>query len=86
MGVFSWIILGVIAGWLGGKLVHKTGQGLVMNIVLGIVGAMVGGYLATNLFGFDGVSGVNLWSILVATGGAVLTLVVYGALTGQRRG
>jgi uncharacterized membrane protein YeaQ/YmgE (transglycosylase-associated protein family) len=81
MGILSWIILGVIAGYLGGKLVHNSGQGMINNIVLGIVGAMVGGFLASNIFGFDGVSGVNIWSILVATGGAVLTLVVYGALT-----
>ena len=67
MGVISWIILGVIAGFIGGKLVNKTGQGFILNMVLGIVGAIVGGVLA-NLLGMGGVSGLNIWSLLVATG------------------
>ena len=85
MGILSWVILGLIAGFIGSKLVTNTGQGMIMNIVLGIVGALVGGFLSTNVLGMGGVSGVNLWSILIATGGAVLTLVVYGALTGRKQ-
>jgi uncharacterized membrane protein YeaQ/YmgE (transglycosylase-associated protein family) len=82
MGILSWIILGVIAGFIGSKLVNNAGQGLIMNIVLGIVGAVVGGAIATAL-GMAGVSGVNLWSILVSAAGAVLVLVVYRKVTGS---
>jgi uncharacterized membrane protein YeaQ/YmgE (transglycosylase-associated protein family) len=76
MGVFSWIILGLIAGYIGGKFVARPGQGLVANLVIGVVGALVGGEIA-NLFGFGGVSGVNFYSLLVATGGAVVVLWFY---------
>jgi uncharacterized membrane protein YeaQ/YmgE (transglycosylase-associated protein family) len=81
MGILSWIILGAIAGFIGSKLVHKAGQGLVLNIVLGIVGAVVGGWLSTAL-GMAGVNGVNLWSILVSAAGAIVVLLVYRKLTG----
>ena len=83
MGVISWIILGVLAGFFGGRIVHKSGQGFILNLVIGIVGAIVGGLIATTL-GLGGVSGVNLWSILVATGGAVIALVAYDALHAER--
>ena len=76
MGILSWIILGLIAGFIGSKLVHHTGQGMLMDIVLGIVGAVVGGYISTAL-GMGGVTGLNLYSILIAALGAVLVLVVY---------
>jgi uncharacterized membrane protein YeaQ/YmgE (transglycosylase-associated protein family) len=81
MGVFSWIILGLIAGFIGGKFVAKPGQGLVANLVLGIVGAIVGGLIA-NFFGLGGVSGVNIYSILVASGGAVVVLWLYNKFAG----
>ena len=80
----AWIIFGLIAGYIGSKLVNKSGQGMLMNIVLGIVGAVVGGYLAT-LLGLGGVSGFNLYSILIAIGGAVVVQVIYRALTGSSR-
>jgi uncharacterized membrane protein YeaQ/YmgE (transglycosylase-associated protein family) len=79
MSYLAWIVLGLIAGFIGSKLVNKTGEGLVLDIVLGIVGAIVGGWLA-GLFGLASVSGVNLYSICIAVGGAVVVLLVYHAL------
>jgi len=84
MGFLSWIILGAIAGFVGSKLVHGAGQGLLMNIVLGIVGALVGGFLSTAL-GMGGVSGFNLWSLIVSVAGAALTLIIYRKFTGTSR-
>ncbi len=83
MSILAWIVLGLVAGFIGSKLVNKTGEGLIMDIILGIVGAVVGGYLF-NTFGAHGVTGVNLYSLLVAVIGAVLVLVVYHALTGNK--
>ena len=83
MGVISWIILGLIAGFIGSKIVNKSGSGLIMDIVLGIVGAIVGGYLFA-LMGTTGVTGLNLWSMIVATIGAVVVLWIYHAINGRR--
>jgi uncharacterized membrane protein YeaQ/YmgE (transglycosylase-associated protein family) len=79
MSIISWIVLGLIAGFIGSKLVNKTGEGLVLDIVLGIVGAVVGGWLFS-LFGMHGVTGVNIYSLIVAIIGAVVVLVVYHAI------
>lgn len=79
MSILAWIVLGLIAGFIGSKLVNRTGEGLVLDIVLGIVGAFVGGWLF-NRFGAAGVSGLNLYSLLVAVVGAVVVLVVYHAI------
>jgi uncharacterized membrane protein YeaQ/YmgE (transglycosylase-associated protein family) len=84
MSILAWIILGLIAGFLGSKLVNKTGEGVLMDIALGIVGAVVGGWLF-NRFGAVGTTGLNLWSLVVATIGAVVVLLVYHALTGRGR-
>jgi uncharacterized membrane protein YeaQ/YmgE (transglycosylase-associated protein family) len=84
MGIISWIILGLIAGFIGSKLVNRRGQGFWLDIALGIVGALVGGYLF-DLFGASGVTGLNLYSMLVAIVGAVVVLVIYNALMGFRR-
>jgi uncharacterized membrane protein YeaQ/YmgE (transglycosylase-associated protein family) len=85
MGVISWIILGLIAGFIGSKIVNKTGEGLILDIVLGIVGAIVGGFLF-NAFGQAGVTGLNLWSLVVAVIGAIVVLVVYHMIfVGARR-
>ena len=70
MGFLSWIILGLIAGFIGSKIVNKSGEGLILDIVLGVVGAIVGGWLMS-FFGMSGVSGVNLYSIVVSVIGAV---------------
>ncbi len=81
MGFLSWIILGLIAGFIGSKIVNKRGEGLFLDIVLGIVGAVIGGYLF-NMFGASGVSGVNLYSLAVAVVGSIVVLVVYHAIRG----
>jgi len=76
MGVIGWIVLGLIAGFLGNKIYGSTGQGLVMDIVLGIVGAVVGG-IVFSLFGVGGVTGFNIWSLIVAIIGSLIALYVY---------
>ena len=76
MSILGWIVLGLIAGFIGSKIVNKTGSGLVMDIVLGVVGAVVGGF-AFNLIGAVGVTGFNIYSMFVAVVGAVLVLVIY---------
>ena len=83
MGIISWIILGLIAGFIGSKIVDQQGQGFWLNIALGIFGALVGGFLFS-LFGSTGVTGLNIWSIIVAIVGAVVVLLVYNGLTGRR--
>jgi uncharacterized membrane protein YeaQ/YmgE (transglycosylase-associated protein family) len=76
MSFVSWILLGLIAGFLGSKIVNRRGEGIFLDIVLGIAGAVAGGYLFT-FFGGGQVTGLNLYSVLVSTVGAVLVLVVY---------
>lgn len=83
MSILAWIVLGLIAGFIASKLVDKSGGGLLLDIVLGVIGAVVGGMLF-NQFGAGGVTGLNLWSVMVATIGAVVVLVVYHAITGRR--
>lgn len=84
MGVIAWIVLGAIAGWIGSLIVNKTGEGLFRDILLGIIGGVVGGWIF-RAFGSTGVTGFNLWSLLVAVVGAVIVLVVYHALFGGAR-
>jgi len=79
MSILAWIVLGLIAGFIGSKIVNRTGEGIFMDIILGIVGAVVGGWLF-NMFGASGVSGVNLYSMAVAVIGAIVVLVVYHAI------
>lgn len=76
MGIIAWLVLGLIAGFIGSKIVNKSGEGLILDIVLGIVGAMVGGYVFT-LFGASGVTGLNIYSLVVAVIGAILVLFIY---------
>ena len=83
MGFFAWLIMGLIAGFIASKLVNKQGEGMFMDIVLGIIGAVVGGFIA-KVLGFTGITGFDLYSILVSVVGAVIVLVVYHAMT--RRG
>jgi uncharacterized membrane protein YeaQ/YmgE (transglycosylase-associated protein family) len=73
MGIVSWIILGLIAGFIGSKIVHRQGQGFWLDIALGIVGALVGGFLF-DLFGASGVTGLNIYSMIVAVVGSVVVL------------
>ena len=83
MSFLAWIVLGLIAGFIGSKIVNKTGEGFFIDIILGIVGAVVGGWVF-NMFGASGVSGVNLYSLLVAVIGAILVLVIYHAIFGKK--
>jgi uncharacterized membrane protein YeaQ/YmgE (transglycosylase-associated protein family) len=83
MGIISWIILGLIAGFIGSKIVDRQGKGFWLDIALGIVGALVGGFLF-DLFGASGVTGLNIYSMIVAIVGAVVVLLIYNALTGRR--
>lgn len=80
MSLLAWIVLGLVAGFIASKMVSGTGQGAVMDIVLGVIGAVIGGWLF-NTFGMAGVSGFNLYSLLVAVVGAIVLLVVYHALS-----
>ena len=79
MSILAWLVLGLIAGFLGSKIVNKSGEGIFLDIILGIVGAVVGGWLFAR-FGAAGVSGLNLYSLLVAVVGAVVVLVLYHAV------
>jgi uncharacterized membrane protein YeaQ/YmgE (transglycosylase-associated protein family) len=81
MSIFAWIVLGLLAGFIGSKLVNKRGEGVILDIILGVVGAIAGGWLF-NMFGASGVTGLNLYSLLVAVIGAVVVLVVYHAVRG----
>src|SRR5262249_61792086 len=79
MSFVAWIVLGIIAGFLGSKIVNKTGEGLILDLLLGIVGAIVGGWIFS-LVGAAGVTGLNLYSLVVAVIGAVAVLVAYHAM------
>ena len=79
MSFITWIVLGLVAGFIASKIVNKQGAGLLLDIVLGIVGAVVGGWLFV-LLGASGVSDVNLYSLLVAVVGAIVVLFVYHAI------
>ncbi len=83
MSILAWLVLGLIAGFIGSKIVNRSGEGLVLDIVLGVVGAVVGGFLF-NTFGAAGVTGLNLYSLLVAVIGAVVVLVLYHMLFRRR--
>jgi uncharacterized membrane protein YeaQ/YmgE (transglycosylase-associated protein family) len=79
MSILAWIILGLLAGFIGSKIVNKSGEGVILDIILGIVGAIIGGYLF-NAFGAAGVTGFNIYSLFVAVIGSIVFLVIYHAL------
>ena len=79
MSILAWIVLGLIAGFIGSKVVNKRGEGLFLDIILGIVGAVVGGWIVSAVGG-HGVTGLNIYSLVVAVVGAIVVLVVYHAL------
>ena len=81
MNFVSWIVLGLVAGFIGSKIVNRRGEGVLLDIVLGIVGAVVGGWIF-NALGSAGVTGLNLWSLFIAIIGAVVCLVVWHAIRG----
>ena len=82
MSILAWIVLGLVAGFIGSKIVNKTGEGMLLDIVLGIVGAVVGGFLF-NQFGAAGVTGFNIYSLFVAVIGSVIALVIYHMVVGR---
>jgi uncharacterized membrane protein YeaQ/YmgE (transglycosylase-associated protein family) len=79
MSIIGWLELGLIAGFVASKIVNAQGQGIVLDIVLGIVGAFVGGFIFDAIGGV-GITGFNAWSLLVAIVGAIIVLVLYHAL------
>ena len=83
MSIIGWIVLGLIAGFIASKIVNKEGEGLILDIVLGVIGAVIGGFLF-NQFGAAGVTGFNIYSMFVAVVGAVVLLVAYHLITGRR--
>lgn len=83
MSVIGWIVLGLIAGFIASKIVNRSGEGVILDILLGIVGAIVGGWLF-NTFGMPGVTGVNIYSLIVAVIGAIVFLVIYHLLIRRR--
>ena len=84
MSILGWIVFGLIAGFIASKIVNKEGEGFIMDVVLGIVGAVVGGYLLTFFTGQPYAAGFNIPSMIVAILGAVLVLVLYHAVVGRR--
>jgi uncharacterized membrane protein YeaQ/YmgE (transglycosylase-associated protein family) len=87
MGILSWIVVGLIAGFLAGMVMKGGGYGLIGDIIVGVVGGLLGGYLASNFLHLkNAMSGFNLESILVAFVGAIILLVLLRLLSGGRRG
>jgi uncharacterized membrane protein YeaQ/YmgE (transglycosylase-associated protein family) len=86
MSILSWIVVGLIAGWLAGLVMRGGGYGVIGDIIVGIVGGLIGGWIATSLLHIGAeVNGINLESILVAFGGAVVLLVLLRLISGGRR-
>lgn len=85
MGVIAFIVLGLIAGFIASLLVNRRGEGFFGDIILGIIGAVVGGVIA-HLLGFHGITHFNLYSLLIAILGSVIVLAIYHAITGTGRG
>lgn len=82
MSVLAWIILGLIAGFIASKIVNRTGSGILLDIVIGIVGAVIGGYIF-DAVGSTPITGFNIWSMFVAVIGAIILLVIVRAVTGR---
>lgn len=86
MGILAWIIVGLIAGWLAGEVMRGRGYGPLADIIIGIVGALIGGFLAANLFGVPNpINGINVGTIVVAFLGAVVLIAILRALPRGRR-
>jgi uncharacterized membrane protein YeaQ/YmgE (transglycosylase-associated protein family) len=77
VGILSWILVGLVAGFIASKIVSGSGAGFIMDICLGVVGAIVGGFIMSRFLGGVDVYGFNFYSVAVATGGAILVLAVY---------
>ena len=86
MGILAWIVVGLVAGWLAGKVMRGGGYGLIGDIIVGAVGALLGGFLAATLLNIpNAVNGINVTSILVAFVGAVILIVILRMVSGRRR-
>ena len=85
MNIIAWLVVGLIAGWLAGQVMKGGGYGVVGDIVIGIVGALLGGFLAGALFGGDFVTGINISTIVVAFVGAIILLFAIRSLPGRAR-
>src|SRR6266852_3824522 len=83
MSFLAWMVLGLIAGFIGSKIVNRRGEGILLDILLGVVGALAGGWLF-HIFGATGVSGLNLYSLFVAVIGSVVLLVLYHAVVRRK--
>lgn len=83
MSIIGWIILGLIAGFIASKIVNKQGEGFIGDLILGVIGAVVGGWLFA-AFGASGVTGFNIYSMFVAVVGAIIVLIIYHAIVGRR--
>lgn len=81
MGIIAWIILGLVAGFIGSKIVNRKGEGLILDVLLGVIGAVVGGWVFS-FFGGGGVSGLNIHSLIVAVIGAIIVLLIWRAIHG----
>ncbi len=84
MSILGWILFGLITGFIASKIVNQRGEGCFLNIALGLVGALVGGFVFKSLLGFNAFH-FNLTSMFVAIIGAIIVLVVYHWVTGRRR-
>ena len=82
MSIIAWIVLGLLAGFIASKILDHKGQGVIVDVILGVVGAVVGGFLF-NMLGAHGVDGFNIWSLVVATVGALVVLGIKHALMGK---
>jgi uncharacterized membrane protein YeaQ/YmgE (transglycosylase-associated protein family) len=86
MGILAWLVVGLIAGWLASQVMRGGGYGLIGDIIVGIVGALIGGFLAATLLKMpNAVNGINITSILVAFIGAVILLAILRMVSGRRR-
>jgi uncharacterized membrane protein YeaQ/YmgE (transglycosylase-associated protein family) len=85
MNILSWIVVGLIAGWLAGKVMKGGGFGLIGDIIVGVLGGLLGGWIATTFLNMGGMTGINLGSIVIAFLGAVLLLLVVRLVSGRRR-
>lgn len=85
MGIILWIIFGALAGWIASKIMGKDeSMGALANIVVGIIGAGLGGWISSALLGGSGITGFNIWSLLIAIAGSCLLLLIFGGIRRKR--
>ncbi len=84
MSIISWILVGLVAGWIANMIMSSGAGGLLADLIIGIVGALVGGFLAGILLGGDYISGFNFTTLIVAIIGAIVVIALYRLITGQR--